>query len=306
VEVDPYGTNAVRAQFANVVAYKYAKTDTSHPLWLGTGGHYDMVSNTIDAALDDTAGTLSTLAIAKALANVTTTHNIVYGLWGGEESGLQGSEFFTRTNPSIVAQMQMYVNLDANAFSWPGPQAVAKDGSTPDCSKPPLPAQQTKSAAFFCPDPALITAGPDGPMADKLLNLMRSIQQKTAVGWPDPYFLYEYVGQGQVQGYAKINAQSDHTSFIAAGVPSYMLINADLEIANPPGFHNPRDTLDNWTKYEVFNAPFDLEAELTPQERALGERLVAQSIETYLWLTFYAFLSYDLALLNAPVGTPVQ
>jgi hypothetical protein len=306
VEVDPYGTNALRSQLANVVAYRYPKTDATHPQWLGVGGHYDVVTATREGALDDTSGTLMSLEIARVFANVSTNHNLVVGLWGGEESGLMGSAFFTKTNPNVVAQMRAYVNLDASAFSWPAPRGVSIGGSTDvDCSQLPARATNKRDAPFSCPDPVLVTAGPDGAAADLLLTLAKKIQREIMVEYPDPYFLYEYVGQGQAQGYAKINAQSDHTSFIAAGVPSYMLINGDLTVT-PVGFHNRADTIENWTRYAYQNWYVDAEFDddYTAAQWAEAERLVVDSIETYLWLTFYAWLHFDLGIAGIPQPAP--
>ena len=305
VDIDPYGTNAVHSEFANVVAYKYPKTDVLHPLYLGTGGHYDVVTGTVDGALDDTSGTLGAMELAKVFANISTNRNLVFGLWGGEESGLQGSAFFTKTNPNIAAQMQVYVNLDSSAFSWPMPRPVTKDSDArPDCSKLIPISQQSPTAAIACPDPVLVTAGPDGPESDLLLQLGRKIQHDIAVGWPDAYFVYEPVVSGQASGYAKINAQSDHTSFIAAGVPSYMLIDGDIT-RNPVGFHNRRDALENWTKYAYHNWYVNFEDELTPEQLEEAERLVVKSIETHLWLAFYILLHYDLGLAPLPATAPI-
>lgn len=304
VEIDPYGQNQLHSEFANVVAYRYAKTDVMHPQWLGVGGHYDVVRGTVEGAFDNTAGTLATLELARVMANVSTRHNLVFGLWGGEESGLQGSAFFTRTHPNIAAQMRLYVNLDASAFSWPAPQPVAQDGTVPDCAKRPV---HSASAPYFCPDPVLVSAGPDGPVATALLGLGKTIQQEVAVGYPSEYFVYEpIVVGGQFGGYAGVNAQSDHTSFIAAGVPSWFLINADI-FRTPIGIHNRADTVENWTHYMVHNYPADFEVELTVEERELAERYMARSFETYLWLTFYAWLYHDLGLFSlATSGIPAQ
>lgn len=298
VEVDPYGTNAINPPFANVVAMKYPKTDFTHPEWFGVGGHYDVVPGTTEGAFDNTAGTLATLEFARAMANVSTDHNMLYGLWGGEESGLQGSHFYVRTNPNVGAQMRTYVNLDVTGFSWPGPAPVSNDGSIPDCTTRP---DHSAQADFFCPDPMIVSAGPDGPLADNLLGLGHRIQTQVAVGWPDSYFLYEGVGSGQANGYAGVNAQSDHTSFIAAGVPSFFLFNGDA-LNTPVGIHNQRDTLDNWTRYMVHNFPVDLESELSPEEVAFGEALLAKTFETYLWMTFYIFLKLELGEFEPATG----
>jgi hypothetical protein len=301
VEVDPYGTNLAHPDFANVVAYKYGKTDTDHPFWLATGGHYDVVTGTTEGAFDDTSGTLAALEMARVFGNISTNHNLVFGLWGGEEAGLQGSNFFAKTNPNIAAQMRTYVNLDVVGFSWPGPPpTAAHDGSEVDCSEP---TPRGGEPAFYCPDPVVVSAGPDGAVADTLLAWAQEIQSQIMVGYPDPYFLYEPVAGGQVEGYAGVNAQSDHTSFIAAGVPSYFLFNGNA-LRNPIGIHNQRDTIDNWTRYMVNSVLADLEAELSEQERVQGEALMAQSLETYLWVTFYLFLRFDLGEIGpVPAGT---
>jgi hypothetical protein len=197
-----------------------------------------------------------------------------------------------------IAQMRTYVNLDVNGFSWPGPAPVAADGSVPDCTIRP---DHSANAAFFCPDPLIVSAGPDGPVGDNLLGLGHDIQTQVAVGWPDSYFLYEGVGGGQVNGYAGVNAQSDHTSFIAAGVPSFFLFNGDA-LNTPIGIHNQRDTIENWTKYMVHNFQVDLESELEPADVEFGEALIAKTFETYLWMTFYIFLKVELGEFQPATG----
>lgn len=203
VEFDPYGTMAFEdvrlpagagrgigpASFANVVAYKAGTTQADR--YIVFGGHYDVVEETVEGAFDNTAGTVATMAMAKALADVTTSHTIVFGLWGGEEDGILGSQFWASTNPEKMPFIDAYVNFDVTALAYPAP-AVA-------------------------PAAVVIAAGPDG-IASAAIHAHTAMIEETYLQ-SGAEFVMQTVVQGQATG-AGVNAQSDHTPFVLRGVPS--------------------------------------------------------------------------------------
>ncbi len=314
VEVDPYGTQGATdtagcfpvglnsfcpESFANVVA-TLPGTDPSAPTIFVAGGHFDMVPNTVEAAFDDTSGTVSTMELARVMSQFEWRHTLKFGLWGGEENGILGSQFWIQTNPDAKATVTSYWNLDVVGMSWPAP--------------------------IVDPDPHVIAAGPDipadnsggaaGPVAEELLRFAQELQAEW-FQFPTTYdgnrmFIYEGVASGQVAGYAGVNAQSDHTPFMAAGIPSYFIFNGDtLAADNPVGIHNPGDTLDNMTKYAYFGgeetaALMDIERESgiayqwDPEELEEAKQILAQSWEAVLWFPFYSTVLQDVGYWTAP------
>ena len=307
VEVDPFGTTDLDAcspvglntlcaeSLANIVATKPGTTTTGKTIFVG-GGHYDVVPQTTEGAFDDTSGTIMTLELARALAPYEFEHDLKFGLWGGEENGILGSQFWVQTNPQAKAQVVSYWNLDVVGMSWPVP--VPK------------------------PDPIVIAAGPDVPSLDgaggtqdpistSLLDWAQTLQRDW-FGYPDSVtapkdnstydvFLYEGVASGQVEGYAGVNAQSDHTPFIAGGIPSYFIFNGDA-LRNPIGIHNERDTLQNMTKYALYEEDFDLDTFLfdTPEEEEQAKAALARSFEATMMFPLYHALLVDLGVYTPP------
>lgn len=287
---DPFGTNdlpqpdglplnAKPASLANVYAYRPG-TSTPDRI-VGFGGHYDMVPNTKEAAFDDTTGTLMTLAMAKAFADIETDVGLLFGLWGGEENGLLGSNFFVKTNPDMVAQMVMYVNFDVAALAWPGP---ALD-----------------------PDPILISPGPDGPPADALMAQAQRLVATYLPEIPVEKQIYEPIGEGQATGQGGVNAQSDHTAFMAQGVPVYFPFTGN--VSNVFGIiHSERDTLHNLTVFMATQTPIaegQGDVELTADEAETGRRLLARSMETFMGFALYTTLEIDQGLYTPPAGGSV-
>ncbi len=307
-EVDPYGTTDLPPEacvpirggticpesVANVVAIK---PGTSDKIIFVSGGHFDMVSGTTHAAFDDTSGVVATMELARALAPFEFEHTLMFGLWGGEENGILGSQFWIQSNPDARNRVLSYWNLDVVGMSWPAP----------------IPR----------PDPIVIAAGPDtpdgtsgeggGPVADSLLAWADTLQDDW-FGFPDeatsprdgdtyPVFLYEGIASGQVAGYAGVNAQSDHTPFAAAGIPAYFIFNGDtLAGDNPIGIHNERDTLTNMTKYSLYAEDFDLGDPLWPDQADFeaGKEALADSWETVMWFPFYHAVLVDAGVYTPP------
>lgn len=306
VELDPYGTHDASADgttcvearggtvcpesLLNIVATKPGTGDTGNAIFVA-GGHFDMVSGTTHAAFDDTSGTVATLELARAMAPYEFENDLKFALWGGEENGLLGSQFWVQTNPDARANVLSYWNLDVVGMSWPAP----------------LPQ----------PDPVVIAAGPDTPSgtsgqaggpAAEMLDWARDLQE-IWLGYPSvadgrQIFLYEGVASGQATGYAAVNAQSDHTPFIGAGIPAYFLFNGDaLAGDNPVRLHTESDTLENMTKYSLWAADFDIEQAgwPGPEDQARGRAILSDSFEVAMWFPFYHAVLVDEGV-HAPPG----
>lgn len=298
VEVDPYGTDALpclrapcASAFANIVATKVGSGPHKDEVLFVAGGHYDMVPGTVHAAFDNTGGSVGTLELARAFSNITMDRTLKFALWGGEESGTLGSEFWIKTHPDAVAHVVSYWNLDVIGMSWPAhPQK---------------------------PSPILIAAGPDlsssardgttaDPVSQQLLGLAKTLQHDW-LGYPDTVnntqvFRYEGVESGEFMGgYAGVNDQSDHASFTHAGIPAWFIFNGDtLKEGNPIRIHDPKDTIANMTKVALSGADAKLDDVLTPAEAAQGRILLAKSFEATLWFPFYATVLTDLGVVEVP------
>lgn len=310
VEVDPYGLQdqtdvtgcastplgpICPESFSNVVATKLG-TEEPEKIIFVSGGHFDMVPGTTHAAFDNTAGTVSTMELARFFANIDTRYTIKFGLWGGEENGILGSQFWVQSNPDARLNVVSYVNLDVAAMTWPAP--------------------------IVNPDPILIAAGLDvpslgidgttmDPYSQDLLGWMQNLQQNV-FRFPDEHFLYEGILSGQVAGAAGVNAQSDHTPFAAAGIPAYFIFNGDaLAGDNPISIHSERDTINNMTKYAYYGNEFDLDvAEWESEEIFQDARaIMAQSYENIVAFPLYHALYMDAGDYQTPgvqnlVGVP--
>ncbi|MDD5503637.1 MAG: M28 family metallopeptidase [Candidatus Thermoplasmatota archaeon] len=105
----------------NVVAYHWGASKTD---WIVIGGHADTAFEiTVEGAYDNTAGTATVLELARILSQYKFDKTIVFGLWGGEEEGLFGSQFFTDNIPADV-NVSAYLNFDMVGINWPGPFAL--------------------------------------------------------------------------------------------------------------------------------------------------------------------------------------
>lgn len=300
VEVDPFGTHEATMDgqlclpggpcpesFANVVATKHG-ADPDAPI-LFVGGHFDMVPGTTYGAFDNTAGTVGTLVLAEALSRFDFNYTLMFGLWGGEEDGILGSHAWVQSHPQLRNRIASYWNLDVIGMSWPAP--------LPD------------------PDPILIAAGPDLPMpgsaggsvdplSTTLLEEARTIQQEW-LRYPDEHFLYEGVLSGQMDGYAGVNAQSDHTAFMDAGIPAWFLFNGDAVASdNPVRIHSEADTLLNMTKYALWGGESVLEdPTISAEDLEAGREALARSIEATLMFPFYHTLLVETGVL--PPANPL-
>lgn len=233
------------------------------------GGHFDVVEQVTHGALDNTAGTVATLALAEAFANLTTRHTIVFAAWGGEEDGILGSQAWLAAHPELVPRIDLYLNFDVTGIAWPAP---ATD-----------------------PAPVVFTSGPDGPIGDALAEQHRVV----VADWLqlDAPFVYEPVAQGQAAG--GVNAQSDHTPFLARGIPAAFQYTSRLEDAFL-FVHQEADTVENLTAYSLLG-PDGVGVLLEGAELREAEALLARSFETQMMGGFYL-----AALLDAGVLSPAR
>ncbi|MEK6975261.1 MAG: M28 family peptidase [Candidatus Thermoplasmatota archaeon] len=274
---------------ANIVAMKPGTEDPSKVIFVA-GGHYDMVPGTTHAAFDDTSGVVTTMELARALAPYDFRYTIAFGLWGGEEDGILGSQFWVQSNPEMRARILSYWNLDVVGMSWPAPLS------------PQI-------------DPIVISAGPDvpsgmggatgDPISQDLLGWAQTLQQDW-FGFPEEVngtdvFYYEGIASGQASGYAAVNAQSDHTPFMAAGIPAYFIFNGDALGQGGVGIHNEKDTLANLTKYSVYGTDTDFDADFSSiEDFELGRQALADSWETVMLFPFYHAVLTDLGVYVPP------
>lgn len=260
--------NGVRPEsLKSVLGYKRG-TDMADR-YIVFGGHFDVVEQVTHGALDNTAGTVATLALAQAFANITTRHTLIFAAWGGEEDGILGSQAWLTAHPELVPAIDLYVNYDVTGIAWPAP---ATD-----------------------PAPVVFTSGPDGPIGDALA----AQHQTVLTEWMklDAPFVYEPVAQGQAAG--GVNAQSDHTPFLSRGIPAAFQYTSRLSDAFL-FVHQETDTVENLTAYSLLG-PEGVGMELNATQRREGEALLARSFETQMMGGFYL-----AALLDAGVLSPAR
>jgi hypothetical protein len=261
--------NLAPDSLSSVVAYKRGASDRI----LGFGGHFDVVEETRDGAFDNTAGTVATMAVAKAFANVTTEHTLVFGLWGGEEDGIVGSQSWLAHHPDLVPLFDGYVNFDVTAIAYPAPK----------------------------PEPAgiVVATGPDGPAADALHRYAADIEATYLQSGAT--FVMEDVARGQATG-AGVNAQSDHTPFMQRGIPVYFQFTERVNDVFAI-IHSDVDTVDNLTKYALLGLEgVSDDVVLDAAQVKEGEWYLARSFETQTYLAFYYALLTDAGVLPVPSG----
>src|SRR5581483_9312751 len=116
----PAGDQPGPGSAESVLGYKKGTTQADR--YLVFGGHFDVVEGTTEGAFDNTAGAVATLAMARAFANLTTEHTLVFAEWGGEEDGIVGSSAWLAAHPQLVPYIDGYVNFDVVALAWPAPK----------------------------------------------------------------------------------------------------------------------------------------------------------------------------------------
>jgi hypothetical protein len=142
-----YGLQTYRFNFTNgikqadLLGIRWG-VDRTH--WVFVGGHYDIVDRpqcpdpvpdcptqvNTQGAYDDGSGTMLTVHLAKAFANVTPFYTIAFVAYDGEERGIQGAAAIVHAiqegsftvdgiTPTIVGDL----DLDMVGINWPGTMA---------------------------------------------------------------------------------------------------------------------------------------------------------------------------------------
>lgn len=134
-----FGLDVYRMNFtdgipqANIVGIKWG-LDRQH--WVVVGGHYDIIDRPecadcpaqAEGAYDNGSGTMITVALARAYANVTTQATIAFVGMDGEERGTQGASAFV---DDIMAGNATFgavtfageLDIDMLGLNWPGVNA---------------------------------------------------------------------------------------------------------------------------------------------------------------------------------------
>jgi hypothetical protein len=144
--MESYGLEVYRHEFtegdlpqANIVGIHWGHDRQN---WVVVGGHYDTTANgdgvqgtstgvgeQSQGAYDDGSGTMITVHLAKAFANITPYYTMAFVLYDGEERGLQGAQAFV--DQVVLADESPYgdvevvgtVDLDMIGINWPGTMA---------------------------------------------------------------------------------------------------------------------------------------------------------------------------------------
>jgi len=150
-----YGLDTWRQNFttndldqANIVGIKWGALRNEIVV---VGAHYDTTHwdcldssmpcaghKTSHGAYDDGSGTILTVHLAKAFANVSTFDSVAFVLYDGEERGLEGASAFAEalvdgTTPFGNVTVRAVLDLDMWGIMWPGTNAptLALDNSEP-------------------------------------------------------------------------------------------------------------------------------------------------------------------------------
>lgn len=155
------------------------------------GGHYDSIFGA--GMIDNASGTVSILEIARVMAKTPTTNKLRVALWGGEELGTFGSNFYVNTlAPVELNKISYYLDIDDAA---------------------------TNNYAFILDDPIYAIKNPSGAVTDANKWKTNAVNLST-VG--NDY--YKNFLTNNKQGYSLTLADlyisgSDTDPFILAGIP---------------------------------------------------------------------------------------
>ena len=143
---ESYGLETYRHDFedgipqANLIGIKWGVVRDQ---WVVVGGHYDIVNTPpcaipgcvaqTEGAYDDGSGTMMSVHLGKAFANVTPYYTMAFIAYDGEERGLQGAGAFVRDfvtgdageYPTPYGQVKIVgaLDLDMIGLNWPGVMA---------------------------------------------------------------------------------------------------------------------------------------------------------------------------------------
>ena len=218
----------------NVVAIKWG---LDRETFIGVGGHMDVATSTHQGAYDDTSGTVHTLLLAKALADIETKNTYFFGLWSAEEEGIWGSgEFVNNFEDNYPgATIRSYVNLDMVGINYPGTNSDTGE---------------------YYPLHGYVGGKRDGGV--EAAPGLEAIVNDTAhdfLGYPN--------STGLQLGYSSFGS-SDHVPFQRAGVPTVFFIGIIYEYSE---YHTRDDTLSTMREYmggrEGLEAGFEVTAWMT-------------------------------------------
>jgi Zn-dependent M28 family amino/carboxypeptidase len=154
-QFESFGLEVYRHDFtegidqANIVGIKWG---TVRDQWVVVGGHYDIVrmppcpdvvpscptGTTSQGMYDDGSGTMMTVYLAQAFADLATHYTVAFVGFDGEERGLQGSgrfaeDFAAGLTPYGPITYRAMLNLDMFGLNWPGVDApVYFDSNSPE------------------------------------------------------------------------------------------------------------------------------------------------------------------------------
>jgi len=218
----------------NVVAIKWGEDRST---FIGVGGHMDVSTSTHQGAYDDTSGTVQTLLLAKAMAQIDTKSTYFFGLWSAEEEGIWGSgEFVNNFEDNYPgATIKSYFNLDMVGINYPG-----IDPSTGD----------------FYTLHGYVGGNRDGGV--EAAPGLELIVNRTA----HPFLGYPY-NDSLALGYSDFGS-SDHVPFQRIGVPTVFFIGI---ISDYDEYHTRDDTLSTMRDYmggrEGLESGFEVTAWMT-------------------------------------------
>ena len=95
------------------------------------GGHIDSASPLIPGANDNGSGSAAVIELARVLVKERLQSTVVFCLFGGEETGLTGSEFFVDNFPQIDSVALMFQVDMANGSDDLIPTIHGRSGNTP-------------------------------------------------------------------------------------------------------------------------------------------------------------------------------
>ena len=187
----------------NLLGYHWGQGSPDE--WIVVGAHLDIVDQTYQGAYDNGAGASAIMEIAEAVAELKTSKTVVLALWGGEEQGLWGSEYFLDNLPANVS-IKTYLNFDMPGINWPGR------------------------------DPFHGYIGPDNDQ-DRTEHPELLFLLDHAV-----YDVLEYPNEAFISREQEVGS-GDHDTFMAAGIPSVFFFGMTFE-SWTTNYHTPTDTVE--------------------------------------------------------------
>lgn len=164
----------------NVIGIKWG-TDREH--WVVVGAHYDITEGAVHGTYDDGSGTIQTVKLAEAFADVDTTRTIAFVLFDQEERGLVGARAFVKDvlagtfehNVTVDAM----IDLDMVGITHPHPAPLVAWINSPTLQNW---SEDARKAAGV-PDDKMVYRPPNGGSSDGAAFIDAGIP--TAYYWSD-------------------------------------------------------------------------------------------------------------------------